>query len=101
VLFDAPTIGCAKTSLLGDADAVGSTRGDRTPLVDQGETIGAVLRTQDDVKPVFVSTGHRISLPTACDWILRLCPRYRLPETTRQADQIVRAALREGTQSIR
>jgi deoxyribonuclease V len=94
VLFDVATIGCAKTSLLGEAGNVGPKRGDHAPLVDHAETIGAVLRTQDDVNPVFTSIGHRISLHTACEYILRLCPRYRLPETTRHADQIVRMALK-------
>ncbi|OYD09068.1 deoxyribonuclease V [Paludifilum halophilum] len=92
VLFEVPTIGCGKTRLVGEAVEPGIHRGDSSPLVDQREVIGHVLRTQDHTKPVFVSIGHRISLPTACDWILKLSPRYRLPETTRQADQLVRKA---------
>ena len=55
------------------------------PLVDAGEEVGAVLRTQDGVKPVYVSAGHRIGLAHACRLTLALTPRYRLPETTRQA----------------
>jgi deoxyribonuclease V len=62
--------------------------------MDQHEIIGNVLRTQDGVNPVFVSIGHRISLATACEWILKLSPTFRLPETTRQADQIVRKGLK-------
>jgi deoxyribonuclease V len=96
VLFDVPTIGCGKTKLIGEAEEPGKKRGDYAPLVENGEVIGNVLRTQDNVKPIYVSIGHRISLPTACDWILKLSPRYRLPETTRQADQIVRRALASG-----
>jgi deoxyribonuclease V len=57
-------------------------------LIDNGETIGAVLRTQTGVKPVYVSIGHRISLPTAIDYVLRCTPKYRLPETTRFADRL-------------
>lgn len=91
VMFDVPAIGCGKTILTGVAAEPGKTRGDRVPLVDRDEVIGYALRTQDNIKPVYVSIGHRISLPTACDWILRLSPRYRLPETTRMADQLVRA----------
>lgn len=95
ILFDLPTIGCGKTRLLGEAEELGVKRGSYSPLVDDGEVIGSVLRTQDQVKPVYVSVGHRISLATACNWILKLAPHYRLPETTRQADQAVRKALRE------
>lgn len=86
VLFDIPTIGCGKTRLTGTFDPVGEKRGDYSNLVDQGEVIGCVLRTQDNIKPVYVSVGHRISLDTAREWILRLSPTYRLPETTRHAD---------------
>ncbi len=90
VVTGIPTIGCAKTRLVGTYGEVGQARGNYAELVDEEEVIGRVLRTQDGIKPVFVSIGHKISLPTACDWILQLCPKYRLPETTRQADQEVR-----------
>jgi len=93
VLFDVPTIGCGKTRLLGHAEEPGIKRGDYSPLIDNGEIIGNSLRTQDNVKPVYVSIGHRISLQTACDWILKLSPKYRLPETTRHADHAVKMAL--------
>lgn len=93
VLFDVPTIGCGKTRLLGHAEEPGIKRGDYSPLIDNGEIIGNSLRTQDNVKPVYVSIGHRISLQTACDWILKLSSKYRLPETTRHADHAVKMAL--------
>lgn len=93
VLFDIPTIGCGKTRLLGEFMEPDSARRSMSPLVDQGEVIGSVLRTQDGVKPIFVSVGHKISLKAACDWILKLAPSYRLPETTRQADQLVNRVL--------
>ncbi|WP_028558681.1 deoxyribonuclease V [Paenibacillus pinihumi] len=93
VLFDLPAIGCGKTRLLGDFTTPEFNRGAFSPLVDQDEIIGNVLRTQDHIKPVYVSIGHRISLATACDWILKLAPNYRLPETTRQADQLVNRVL--------
>ncbi|MFS0554781.1 deoxyribonuclease V [Brevibacillus sp. 179-C9.3 HS] len=89
VLFDIPTIGCGKTRLLGEYEEPAQKRGAYSPLIDQGEIIGGVLRTQPNIKPIFVSIGHGISLPTACAWITRLSPKYRLPETTRQADQLV------------
>jgi len=93
VIFDIPTIGCGKTRLLGEqATPLDEVRGATAALVEAGEVIGQVLRTQTGVNPVYVSIGHRISLATACEWILKLAPRYRLPETTRQADQIVRRA---------
>jgi len=66
VLFDIPTIGCAKSCLIGQFDSPGDRRGDCSLLTYEGETIGAVLRTQDRRKPVFVSIGHRISLSSAC-----------------------------------
>lgn len=93
VIFDIPTIGCGKTKFVGDFIEPGIQRGAYAPLHDNSEIIGNVLRTQDNVKPIFISIGHRICLSTACDWILRLSPRYRLPETTRQADQLVRKVL--------
>lgn len=94
VLTDLPSFGVGKTRLLGQWEPVGERRGDRSALVDDGETVGAVLRTQDGVKPVFVSTGHRMDLETACSLTLRLAPRYRLPETTRAADRACRDAIR-------
>ena len=90
VLTDLPAFGVGKTRLLGDWAPVGPRRGDRSPLIDAGETVGAVLRTQDGVKPVFVSVGHRMDLAGACDLTLALTPRYRLPETTRAADRACR-----------
>ncbi|TVX94880.1 deoxyribonuclease V [Cohnella terricola] len=93
VLFNIPTIGCGKTRLLGENVEPESSRGSCSPLIVDDQVIGTVLRTQDNVKPIYVSIGHKISLPTAREWILKLCPKYRLPETTRQADQLVRKTL--------
>lgn len=93
VLFDIPTIGCGKTRLVGETEPLEQQRGAIAPLVDHGEIVGSVLRTQDGINPIFVSIGHKVSLSTACSWILRLANKYRLPETTRQADQAVRLAL--------
>lgn len=89
---DLPTIGVAKTPL-GRYTPPVDARGARTPLLDGDEEVGAALRTQPGVKPVFVSIGHRIDLDTACAQVLSLAPRYRLPETTRQADRLSRQAL--------
>lgn len=86
VLLDRPTIGVAKTILVGEpAGALGPEPGDHVPLVWKGRTIGAVLRTKRKCKPLFVSTGHRVSLSSAIEWVLRTTRGYRLPEPTRQA----------------
>ena len=92
VIFDLPTIGCGKTKLIGDYTPPEKQRGSKSPLIHEQETIGYALCTQNNVNPVFVSIGHRISPLTACDWILKLSPKYRLPETTRLSDQAVRSA---------
>lgn len=92
-LYDIPTIGCGKTRLLGNYQEPEQHRGAQSPLIDNSEIIGNVLRTQNNINPIFVSIGHRVSLTTACHWILKLSPKYRLPETTRQADQLVKRAL--------
>lgn len=88
VLLDCPTIGVAKSRLTGQHGDVPPQKGGWTPLIDQGETIGAVLRTRSGVKPLYISIGHRVSLKTAINWVLRCTPKYRLPETTRMADTL-------------
>ncbi|RSM84633.1 endonuclease V [Kibdelosporangium aridum] len=97
-----PSIGVGKQAL-GQYEPPGPTRGDWKPLVDNGETVGRALRAQDDVKPVFVSIGHKIDLDTATGLVLELSPRYRLPETTRAADHLGREVLagRVGVQDVR
>jgi deoxyribonuclease V len=87
LLYDIPTIGCAKSRLCGEHDEVGTERGSRTDLRDGAEVIGAVVRTRDDVKPLYISIGHRIGLEEAVEWVLRCCRGYRLPEPTRLAHQ--------------
>ncbi|NBH12451.1 endonuclease V [Amycolatopsis sp. SID8362] len=94
VLTGRPAFGVGKTRFVGTHELPGYARGASAPLVDAGEEVGAVLRTQDGVKPVYVSAGHRIGLAHACRLTLALTPRYRLPETTRRADRLSRAALR-------
>jgi len=95
VLYDIPSIGCGKTRLLGESKMpLGTKRGSFTDLMDNDEIIGAELRTQDKINPLFISIGHKIDLHTACQWILKLTPKYRLPETTRQADQLVKKLLK-------
>ena len=90
VLVEVPTIGVAKSLLVGKYAEVSDERGAWQPLLFQGDTIGAVLRTRTGVKPVYVSSGHRVSLTTAIEYVLRCTPKYRLPETTRWADKLSR-----------
>ncbi|MEM6502990.1 MAG: deoxyribonuclease V [Cyanobacteria bacterium P01_C01_bin.89] len=88
VLLDRPTLGAAKSRFIGEHVPLGEKKGDREWLGDRGETIGVVLRTRDDVRPLYISSGHRIGLESAVDIVLRCTPKYRLPETTRWADKI-------------
>ena len=85
LLVDLPTIGCAKSRLLGTAEMPASDRGSVSWLCDAGEVIGAVLRTQPDVRPIYVSVGHRIDLQSAIGIVLQCSRRYRVPEPIRWA----------------
>ena len=94
--LDVPTIGVAKSRLTGSHDEPGPAKGDVAWLladkgVRPGERLGAVLRTRERVKPVYVSAGHRVSLKTAVALTLRCATRYRLPEPTRLADKLSKA----------
>ena len=89
VIYDLPTIGCAKTHLVGYTHEPGFERGSLSPIIYNEETVGALLRTRNGVRPLYVSPGHRISLRTACDWTLTLCQGYRIPEPIRIAHQVV------------
>ena len=83
-----PTVGCAKSWFIGDYDEPATARGSWSPLRDDGETIGAVLRTQDGRNPVYVSIGHKVSLATAVRIVLDHATRTRLPEPQRLADRL-------------
>jgi deoxyribonuclease V len=85
--LDIPTIGCAKSRLLGAYEELGDASGSFTDLLDNNEVIGAALRTRSGIKPVFVSVGHKISLQEALRWTLACCRGYRIPEPTRLAHQ--------------
>lgn len=88
VLSGLPAIGCAKSLLVGHHGAVPDERGAHVPLKDKGEVIGAVLRTRVGTRPLYISVGHRISLPTAIRYVMACTTKYRLPETTRAADKL-------------
>jgi deoxyribonuclease V len=95
VLTGLPTIGVAKNAFVGTFSPPAADRGAYSDLLLDHELVGAVLRTQPDVKPVFVSVGHRVDLRTAIAHTLHLTPKYRLPETTRAADHVCRAAAKQ------
>lgn len=94
VMADLPTLGVAKSRLVGVHAEPGPRRGARVRLVHDGDVIGSVLRTQDGVRPIYVSVGHRIDLATGVRLALRCATRFRLPEPTRLADRAVAAAKR-------
>jgi deoxyribonuclease V len=85
IFLDVPTVGCAKSLLVGSFEEPGREKGSATDLVHRGEVIGRVVRTRDGVSPVYVSVGNGIDLGSSAELVLACCPKYRLPETTRQA----------------
>jgi len=89
VITGTPTIGCAKSLLVGDHGIPGPLRGSRVPLFDGEGRVGTVLRTQAGVRPVYVSVGHLIDLRAAEALVLRCATSFRLPEPTRLADRLV------------
>jgi deoxyribonuclease V len=88
IVCDLPTIGVAKTLLIGGHEPVPDERGAWRPLIDRGEVVGAALRSRAGVAPIYVSAGHRVSLETALRYVLSCLTRYRLPETTRWAHRL-------------
>ena len=95
LLLDLPTVGCAKSILVGRHDPVGEAPGDWSPLVDHDEIIGAALRTRAGVSPVYVSIGHRCDLPSAIALVRRCAGPTRVPETTRHAHLFVNTLRRQ------
>jgi deoxyribonuclease V len=89
VLVNRATAGCAKSRLIGSFEMPGRQKGSFSPLIDDNEIIGAVLRTRTNVKPVFVSVGHKCTLAKAIKVVLECTTRYRLPEPARLAHQLV------------
>ena len=83
--LDMPSIGSAKSILVGTHGPLGEEAGSTAEMVDSGEVVGLAVRTKRRVKPVYVSIGHRVDLPTAAEFVLRCCRGYRLPEPQRQA----------------
>ncbi len=93
LFLNIPAIGCAKSRLCGEYEEPPQEAGKYSYLLDNGETIGAVLRTRVKCKPLFVSIGHQVDLTAAIDWVLKCCQDYRLPEPTRLAHLASRGKL--------
>lgn len=88
LLTDIPAIGIAKSRLIGSHDDVPLEKGSHVPLIDKGEQIGVVLRTRTNVKPLYISPGHRVSITSSHELVMKCTTRYRLPETTRWAHRL-------------
>jgi len=91
--FDLPSIGCAKTPLLDEFISPGALKGSFEWIRKEGKKVGAVLRTKENVKPLFISLGHHIDLSTSIQLILESCKGYRFPEPLRKAHQLSRKML--------
>jgi len=98
IFLDVPTVGCAKSRLVGTFEEPGVEKGSASDLVHRGEVVGKVLRTREGVSPVFVSVGSGIDLGSSVELVLACCTKYRLPETTRQA-HIASNRLRRGEET--
>lgn len=93
IYFDTPAIGCAKEIFCGEYKPPAYLRGSYSGIRDEGELIGAALRTQNSLKPVFVSIGHRIDLGSAIQYTLFTCRQHRLPDPVRLAHQLSKSSL--------
>ena len=99
MVWDCPSVGCAKSLLVGEYREPGERRGSRTLLKHNGERIGTVVRTRSAVKPMFVSPGHRSDFESAVRWVLRVSPKYRIPEVIRKAHEEVNRMRQAGEDS--
>lgn len=94
ILLELPTIGVAKSRLIGEAGTVAGPRGSRANLVDREEVVGSMLRSRQGVRSIYVSVGHKIGLAAAERWVLACSAGYRVPEPTRLADRLAGEAKR-------
>jgi deoxyribonuclease V len=95
VILGVPSIGCAKSILVGAHGPLGEARGSTAELVHRGEVVGMAVRLREKTQPVYVSIGHLIDLPTAVEVVLAMGAGYRQPETTRRAHRLVNELRRE------
>lgn len=99
LFIDIPTVGCAKSVLVGKFEEPKEEKGSATDMVHRGEVVGRAVRTRAKVSPVYVSVGNRIDLDSSVELVLACCSRYRLPEPTRQAHNAANR-LRRGEGSL-
>ncbi|HZI10610.1 MAG TPA: deoxyribonuclease V [Myxococcus sp.] len=99
LLFGVPSVGCAKSLLVGTYGKLREARGSTAPITHKGEVVGMAVRTRKGVQPVYVSPGHLMDLPTAVELVLKVSPKYREPETTRHAHRLVNAFRRAGDEA--
>lgn len=100
VTLDVPTVGVAKSRLVGTFGDLPLEKGSMTPLMDKDERIGTVLRSRKGCRPLFVSPGHQVGLEQAAELALSCCTRYRIPEPTRQAHLFVSSLRREAPEGL-
>ncbi len=96
LVLNIPSVGCAKSRLVGEFGEVGVKKGSITPLVYNGDKVGYVVRTKDNVKPVFISPGNMLSHEDCVGLVLSATGRYRLPEPIRAAHTLVNRSRRES-----
>lgn len=95
IIADQPTIGCAKNVLTGEYEEPGKEKGEYSYLLEDGKRIGIVLRSRTKVKPIFISPGHKVSFSDTKSIVMQCLTKYKLPETTRKAHNLVNR-LRRG-----
>ena len=100
LFLDVPTVGCAKSRLIGEYEEPGAEKGDATNLVHRDEVVGRVVRTRTNVSPVYVSVGNGLDLDSAVELVLACCTKYRLPETTRHAHRTANELRLGSTDSL-
>ncbi len=98
ILLGIPSIGCAKSRLVGEFREPGTEKGDWTYIFHEGRKVGAAVRTRANVRPVFVSPGHLVDIPSSVEVVLHCASRYRIPEPLRGADRISRERSGSGRQ---
>ena len=90
LVLEVPTIGAAKSRLVGEGEVPKLEAGSSSPLIYQGKTVGLILRTQKGIRPLYLSPGHLITLEESRELTLGCVTKYRIPQPLRRADQLTR-----------